>query len=130
MNETPNETRTHSCRFASLACKLLHHQRRPSFLVEISCFVKWINPFSLFHGNGHVIFPSNISSLFYSYFTVWQAQKVIDPGETAREAGGTGTYIIRLVSFLPTPIWTTLTHPYPLFSCLLPACTILSGCSF
>ena len=29
MNGVPNETRTHSCRFASLACKPLHHQRCP-----------------------------------------------------------------------------------------------------
>ena len=30
MNWTPNENRTHSCRFASLPCKPLHHQRCPS----------------------------------------------------------------------------------------------------
>ena len=29
MNGAPNETRTHSCRFASLTCKPLHHQRCP-----------------------------------------------------------------------------------------------------
>ena len=29
MNRTPNETRTHSLRFASSACEPLHHPRRP-----------------------------------------------------------------------------------------------------
>ena len=29
MNWAPNETRTHSCRFTSLACQPLHHQRCP-----------------------------------------------------------------------------------------------------
>ena len=29
MNGVPNETRTYLCRFASPACKLLHHQRCP-----------------------------------------------------------------------------------------------------
>ena len=30
MNEVPSETRTHSCRFVSQACKPLHHQRCPA----------------------------------------------------------------------------------------------------
>ena len=30
MSGAPNETRTHSCRFASLACLPLHHQRCPT----------------------------------------------------------------------------------------------------
>ena len=29
INGAPNETRTHSCRFARPACKPLHHQRCP-----------------------------------------------------------------------------------------------------
>ena len=29
MNGAPNETRTHSCRFASLTCSPIHHQRCP-----------------------------------------------------------------------------------------------------
>ena len=38
MNAAPNETRTHSCRFASPACETLHHQWWPhcDILIRVS----------------------------------------------------------------------------------------------
>ena len=42
MNGAPNETRTHSCRFASLTCKPLHHQRCPTVAsVMIIIYFQW-----------------------------------------------------------------------------------------
>ena len=44
MNEAPNETWTHSWRFACFACKLLHHPRCPNNLLNL--LLRWgIKPY-------------------------------------------------------------------------------------